>query len=337
MSLNKTIKRIDSNLLILVIVTIVLLTVLSILLKGSFLSLRNFQSMAYQFPEFGLLALAMGIAMISGGIDLSVIANANLSGIIAGIILTQNISKETSGNQLMLIIIVAILSALVLSTLLGMFNGLLIAYLAIPAILATLGSMILFSGIAMAITEGVGVVGFPMPFLYIGFGQLSIFPLPLVIFLVIAMFVAIVMNRSALGQKIYLLGANPIAARFSGIENNIVTIKTYMLTGFLAGLSSIIMISRVNSAKVGYGDTYLLQAILVVVLGGIDPAGGEGKISGVILGIIILQSLQSAFTLFGFDPYSKRLIWGLMLLMVMIINFINKKHQERIQHLRSVT
>jgi len=337
LSLNKTIKKIDSNMTILVAVTFVLLTVLSILLKGSFLSLRNFQSMAYQFPEFGLLALAMGIAMISGGIDLSVIANANLSGIIAALILTQNITNETTGNQLVLIIILAILTALALSALLGMFNGFLIAYLGIPAILATLGTMLLFAGIGMAITEGRGVVGFPLPFLYIGFGQLSIFPLPLIIFIILAIFVGIIMSKSALGQKIYLLGANSIAARFSGIENNIIIIKTYMLTGFLAGLSSILMISRVNSAKIGYGDTYLLQAILVVVLGGVDPAGGKGKISGVILGIIILQSLQSAFTLFGFDPYSKRLIWGLMLLIVMIINFINSKHKERILRLKNIT
>jgi simple sugar transport system permease protein len=95
-----------------------------------------------------------------------------------------------------------------------------------------------------------------------------------------------------------------------------------MISGLLAGFSSILMISRVNSAKVGYGDTYLLQAILVAVLGGVDPYGGRGKVFGVVMGIIILQALQSAFTLFGFTPYAKRLIWGAMLLVVMIIHFI---------------
>ena len=99
-------------------------------------------------------------------------------------------------------------------------------------------------------------------------------------------------------------------------------------------ISSIIMISRFNSAKVGYGDTYLLQAILVAVLGGIDPYGGYGKVSGVVMGIIILQVLQNAFTLFGFTPYAKGLIWGLMLILVMIINFVTSRYQERSKILR---
>lgn len=336
MLFNGITKKMDSSLLILLVVTIILIAVLSILLPNTFLSLRNFQSMAYQIPEFGLLALAMAIAMMTGGIDLSVIANANLSGILAAIILTQNITPDTAGSQLILIIALSILSALALSAICGLLNGLLIAYLGIPAILATLGTMIFFSGIGMAITEGRGVVGFPDLFLYIGFGKISIFPLPLVIFIIAAFIVGVIMDKTAPGQKIYLLGANPVAARFSGIRNNVIIIKTYMLTGFLAGLSSIIMISRVNSAKVGYGHTYLLQAILVVVLGGVDPAGGKGRISGVLLGIIILQALQSAFTLFGFDPYSKRLIWGLMLLIVMIINFINAKRKERVRRVKKI-
>jgi simple sugar transport system permease protein len=120
---------------------------------------------------------------------------------------------------------------------------------------------------------------------------------------------------------------------FSGINNRKTTLTTYLLSGVLAGCSSIIMISRVNSAKVGYGDTYLLQAILVAVLGGVNPDGGRGKVAGVVMGIIILQSLQNAFTLFGFTPYAKRLIWGMMLLLVMILNFINEKYQERVKRL----
>lgn len=330
MLFSKIIKKMNANTLILFFVTIIIVIMLSILLKDTFLTIRNFQSMAYQVPEFGLLALAMAIAMITGGIDLSVIANANLSGILAALVMTNYITPETGEMQVILYIILAIFSALTLSSMCGLLNGLLISYLGVPAILATLGTMIFYSGVGMAITEGKGVVGFPDQFLEIGVAKISIFPIPLIIFVIAVVIVSLILSKTSLGQKIYLLGTNPIATRFSGINNDIVLIKTYILTGFLAGMSSIIMISRVNSAKIGYGNTYLLQAILVVVLGGVSPYGGRGKVSGVILGIIILQTLQSGFTLFGFDPYSKRLIWGLMLLLVMVINYVNAKRQEKI-------
>ncbi len=322
-------KQIDAHLAVLAAITLGVFVVLGIFLQGQFFSLRNFQSMAYQFPEFGCFALAMTIAMISGGIDLSVIANANLSGIVAAFILTKTITPETSGFGSILLIILAILAALTVSSLCGLVNGALIAFVGIPAILATLGTMTFYTGIGMAVTQGVGVVGFPEQFLAIGSGKIGLLPFPLLIFAAAVIIVSLILNKTVFGQSVYLFGANPIATLFSGIHNTSVTLKAYLLSGLLAGCSSIIMISRVNSAKVGYGDTYLLQAILVAVLGGVNPVGGQGKVSGVLMGIMILQSLQNAFTLFMFTPYAKRLIWGLMLLLVMIIHFINLRYQER--------
>lgn len=331
----KALGKIDPHTAVLAVIMIGMFVVLGILLQGQFFSLRNLQSMAYQFPEFGCLALAMTIAMISGGIDLSVIANANLCGIFAAFILTKMVTPESGEAQVFFVIGLAIITALCLSLLCGLFNGFLIAFVGIPAILATLGTMIFYTGIGMAITEGAGVVGFPDQFLFIGAGKIGILPIPLLIFIVAAGLVALVLNKTTFGQSLYLFGANPIASLFSGIHNTSVLIRTYMISGLLAGCSSIIMISRVNSAKVGYGDTYLLQAILVAVLGGVDPYGGRGKVAGVVMGVIILQSLQNAFTLFMFTPYAKRLIWGLMLLLVMVINFVNVKYQERSRRLKA--
>jgi simple sugar transport system permease protein len=325
----KTLKKVDPHIAVLAVITLGVFVVLGILLRGQFFSLRNFQSMAYQFPEFGFLALAMMIAMITGGIDLSVIANANLSGIVAAFILTKMITPEMGTSDILLMIGLAIFAGLSVSLMCGLMNGMLIAFIGIPAILATLGTMTFYTGIGMAITEGVGVVGFPDQFLFIGSGKVGSIPIPLLMFIIIAIILALILNKTVFGQSLYLFGANPIATLFSGINNAHITIKAYLMSGLLAGCSSIIMISRVNSAKVGYGDTYLLQAILVAVLGGVNPYGGRGKVIGVVMGIIMLQSLQNAFTLFMFTPYAKKLIWGLMLLLVMIIHFINMRYQER--------
>jgi len=321
----------DPTLITLVVIAVLVLGVLAILLGKTFFSANNFQSMAYQIPEFGFLALAMTLTMLTGGIDLSAVANANLSGILAAYFLSGAIIKPESGISEGWLIIIAVAAALLVSTLCGLFNGFLIAKVSIPPILATLGTMTFYSGIGMAITEGKGVVGFPESFLAFGTAHLAGVPYIFIVFLLAVILVSVVLGKTPRGKSIYLFGENHTASLFSGIENEKLTLIVYALAGLLAGCASIIIITRVNSAKVGYGDTYLLQAILVAVLGGIDPNGGRGRVFGVILGIIILQALQSAFTLFTFTPYAKKLIWGFMLLVVMIINYIIDVRRARVR------
>jgi len=306
-----------------------IIIIMSILIPDKFLTVINFQSMASQIPEFGLLALAMMIAMMTGGIDLSVVSITNLTGVIAAIILTKLVSPQMGGGLITLIIILAILAAIISSLVCGLLNGVLIAYVGVPPILATLGTMGLFLGIAIVITEGHGITGFPDEFLFIGSGTIWIIPVPFIIFIVCALIVALALNKTSLGLSIQMLGSNPVASWFAGISNNSILVKTYMITGLLAGISSVIMISRVNSMRPGYGYAYLLTAILVIVLGGVNPSGGFGTVTGVVVGVIILQLLQSGFNILAFSPFFKKFIWGFMLLLVMVINFFVAKYQQR--------
>jgi simple sugar transport system permease protein len=314
-----------SNTLTLFIIMISVFVVISIFLPTKFLTIRNFQSMFCQIPEFGLLAIAMMLAMLSGGIDLSVVATANLAGIVAALFLTKYNIFQVGGYEELFTIIIAIVFALIVSLICGFINGILVAYVRVPAILATLGTMGLYSGVAIIITKGYGIVGFPEKFLYIGSGTLLLIPIPMVIFILCALFVVILLNRTRYGFSLYMVGSNPLASRFSGIKNEKILISTYVLSGLLAGLASIIMISRVNSVRPGYGEVYLLQAILVCVLGGVDPAGGSGKLSGLVMGMITLQILQSGFNILSFSPFFKKVIWGLILILGMVINFYHNK------------
>jgi simple sugar transport system permease protein len=331
--INKLIKysRKDTTLFVLLALFAVMLAIFGPLLKGKFFSFDNFQSMGYQIPEFAFLALAMSITMITGGIDLSVVANANLAGILAGYILTGVAFGPESNLGEPTLVAIAIAVALVVATLGGVFNGLLISKLSIPPILTTLGTMIFYNGISTAITEGKGVVGFPELFLSLGTSAPLGIPLVFYIFLIAFAIVAFILRSTPFGQSIYLYGENRIASLFSGIKNENLVIRTYALAGFLAGIAAIIMISRVNSAKYNYGDSYLLQAILVAILGGINPNGGRGRVTNVIIGIFILQGLQSAFTLFAFSPYARRMIFGFMLLLVMMLNYFLDKYNSRSQ------
>lgn len=323
-----------SKTIVLFTIMVGIIIIMSIFIPDKFLTVINFQSMASQIPEFGLLALAMMIAMMTGGIDLSVVSITNLTGVIAAVILTKLASPQMGEGLITLIIILAILAAIISSLVCGLLNGVLITYVGVPPILATLGTMGLFLGIAIVVTEGHGITGFPDKFLFIGSGTIWIIPVPLIIFIACALIVALVLNKTSLGLSIQMLGSNPVASWFAGINNNSILIKTYMITGLLAGISSVIMISRVNSMRPGYGYAYLLTAVLVIVLGGVNPSGGFGTVTGIIIGVIILQLLQSGFNILAFSPFFKKFIWGVMLLLVMVVNFIISKYQQRSRKLK---
>ena len=304
----------------------VIFVILSIAMPSKFLTGINLQSMASQFPEFGLLAIAMMMAMITGGIDLSVVSVSNFTGVIAALILAGSVEASTPAG---VAILFAVLAVIGISIICGLVNGMLIALIGVPPILATLGTQGLFLGLAIVITEGHGISGFPDEFMALGSGTILGIPVPFIIFVAIALLVGVLLNRTRQGFSMYMVGSNPTVSRFSGVNNTKVLINTYILTAVLAGLASLIMISRANSMRPGYGTAYLLQAILVAVLGGTDPDGGFGTVKGLVMGIIILQITQSGLNIMSFSPFFKKFIWGFALLAIMVINFLIHRYNER--------
>lgn len=308
------------NIVLLIVLAIVLIT-LSILLPDKFLTLENFQSMAFQIPGFGFLVLAMMLVLISGGIDLSIISIMNLSAIIAAIILTKLITPETTGINTIFVVIFAILAVIITSLLLGLINGLLISYVNITPMLATLGTMLVYAGLCLIISGGSPISGLPDIFNSIGSGIVFHIPVPLIIFFITFIILVLMLNKTAFGVSLYLLGSNRIVSMFTGINNRAVLIKTYMLSGFLSGVSAIILLARANSIKPGYGESYLLQTIIVVVLGGVSIAGGSGSISGVLTALVIIRMIESGFNILGINVFIKNIIFGVLLIVIMIINY----------------
>lgn len=321
--------RADRNFNILAVLTLAVVVTMVAVLGDRFLSGSNMQSMATQIAEFGLLALAMGLAMLTGGIDLSIVAAAVLSAIVCAKFLSGDILTITDSNS-GLVMGVAILAALVTGVLCGLLNGLLIAKFSIPPILATLGTFILFTGVGMVITNGQSVAVALPAFANIGIATFASIPMIFLIMCVAFAGLAFFLKYTRNGRRIFLYGENSVALRFSGARNERLILVTYAVIGLLVGIAAIIMTSRVNSARVGFGDSYLLQAILVVVLAGFDPYGGRGRVGSLFLSLFMLQSLQSAFTIMRLDPYMKTFIWGAMLLTVMVANHIlNQQSAKR--------
>lgn len=310
----------------LLLMVVLILTVMSLLHPGKFLTQRNLSSMCFQFPELGIFALAITFSLLSAGIDLSVIGIANLGGILAALILTRG--AETSAGFL---VTMAVVTSLAIGLLCGLLNGWLIAYVGITPILATLGTMQLFTGLCFVITKGPAVYGYPDLFLQIGNGSFGPIPIPLLVFLLVALVAAVLLNRTRFGLHVTLLGTNEEAARFSGIPCKSLLIKTYMLTGLLAGIAGLLMVARTNSAKADYGSSYLLQAVLIAILGGVNPKGGYATVMGVCLAVLSLQFLSSGFNMCRLNNFTKEFAWGAFLLAVMALNvlcnvFAAKKH-----------
>jgi len=270
-----------------------------------------------------MVIVAMMVVMISGGINLSIIATANMAGIVAAMIL-----KSLPGSPL-LSFLLAMISSIAVSSAIGLLNGVLVAYVEMPAILATLGTMTLFNGISIVITKGYVISGFSPAVLYIGNGMLFGIPFPLLIFLVAAIAMSIFLRKTRTGFSLFMIGSNAMATKFSGINNTAVLIRTYLLSGIYSGIAALVMISRFNSAKSGYGDSYLLITILAAVLGGVKSEGGFGTVFGVVIALITLQVLSSGFNLLRVSSFMTTAIWGFIMIAVMVINFLIENRKTR--------
>ncbi len=299
------------------VVTLVVVFLLLWLLNGTkFVMIRNLRSMSYQLPIIGLLAIGMMISELSGGINLSIIANANLNGVVIFLTLdaiTGGTMAEASGGQ----VVLAILVGFAVSTFIGFFNGLLIAKLNIPAILTTLGSMTLLQGISLVLTKGYTISGFPDSLIFIGNGSVFGIPVPIILFILVVIVTHFILNKSAFGVRLYMTGANRVAARYSNVNTTKVIIWEYILSAWFASITSLIMIGQLNSVKANYAESYLLVAVLASFLGGVDPNGGFGRLSGMILAAVILQLISSGLNLLRLDPFMITAMWGAIIIILL--------------------
>jgi simple sugar transport system permease protein len=187
--------------------------------------------------------------------------------------------------------------------------------------------MNLFAGIGIIITRGQSVTGFPEQFLEIGNGTILGVPIYLLVFLVMVVISYILLNKTKYGFDLKFYGSNPRASLFAGISNYKVALQTYMLSGIISAIVGLGFIARTNSAKADYGSAYIFASILCVILGGINPSGGYGKLSGVLLSLFSLQLLSSGFNMLRLPGSAKELAWGILLLTVMALNTIIEKRR----------
>ena len=324
----------DSQALRLLVITLLIFVGFSLVLGDKFFSIRNLQSMAVQFPEFGILAFAIMITMLTGGIDLSIVGTANLSAIAAALLLTRLSGEGGAGLALELSIPLAMLAALVVASACGLLNGLLVARAGITPILATLGTSSLYTGLSYVITGGPAITTTQLAF--IGNGAVAGVPIPVLVFVVLAVVFAVLLNRTSYGFNVYMLGTNLRAALFSGIDDVKVLMRAYWLAGVVAGIAGIIFLARVNSAKPEYGSSFILLTVLIAILGGIRYTGGFGTVAGLVLSVLTIQFLSTGLNMLMLELsgssaaiFFRQFAWGGLLLAVMVVNDYVERRKQR--------
>lgn len=283
-------------------------------LAPQFLSGGIFRSMAFQLPELGLLTLAMFIPIIAGGLNLAVTFTANICALAAAFFV-KSFMMEAGITALPL----ALLIGMGTGFLIGVATGAMVAYVGAHPILVTLGAMIFLRGLGELLTRGGDISGLPDSFKTLGHESILGVPIPMLVFLLAVAVCLYIMQFTKLGFRIHMVGSNPKAALYSGINVNRVLVWVYGLSGAFAGLAGIIMLARFNSVRIGHGESYLLITILACFLAGANPFGGFGRVLPLAVGLMSLQVIASGMNLMGASQHLATAAWGGFLILVMIL------------------
>lgn len=275
----------------------------------TFFTEYNILNVTRQAAVNGFLAFGLTIVIISGGIDLSVGSILAVSGMSAAMLIQAGVPSS-----------IAILIALVIGAAIGALNGFLIARAKLQPFIATLGTMMVFRGVTLLISDGVpkSLLG-PGMIEWIGRGRVfGIIPVPAVILLGVFGIFAYFLKNTTFGKKIYSIGGNAKAARLSGInvESNLIYI--YMISGILAALAGVVITSRVDSAVPLAGTSYEMYAIAGAVIGGVSLAGGKGRAVGTFVGIFIIAVINNGLNLIGASDYLQLVITGSVIILAVV-------------------
>jgi ribose transport system permease protein len=279
----------------------------------TFLTSTNVFNMLRAFSWIAIAAFGQCLVILTAGIDLSVGSNMALSGLAAAWLLTNGVPVPA-----------AVLGGLLIGSLLGLINGVLVTRFRLPAFIATLGTLSIARGITFGVTGGQPVRQLPRAFNMIGQYDLPVgswgVPLPVIVMLVLGVLVSLSLSRTVRGRHIYAVGGNEEASRVSGIDPNWIKMLVYTSGGLLAGLGGILMTARLGVAAPTAAIGYELDIIAAAVIGGVSLFGGEGTILGVLIGAALMQTIRTGLNLLGFPTYWQPAAIGAVIILAIMFD-----------------
>jgi rhamnose transport system permease protein len=289
-------------------VLLVLALVASANLSDRFFTVDNLLNQGRMITEAGIIAVAMTFIIVSGGIDLSVGSTLGLSAIVLGM------AWKDAGLPLPL----AMLLAVVAGGICGLLNGYIIIKSKMPPMIATLGTLALYRGLAEGLSQARSVRGYPEWFYTLGQGELGGIPTQLWLLAVVAIAGAIVLAFTTFGRVTYAIGSNETAGRFSGMPVERAKLLIYAFSGLMAGLAATIFVSRVSTTRSDMGTGIEMDVISAVVLGGTSIFGGRGTMTGTLLGLVLIQTLKNGLTLAGIKGDGTIIVIGAILILTIL-------------------
>lgn len=275
-----------------------------------------------------LVSAGQMMVLIIGGFDLSVGAVIALTSVATALAMSGLL--ETFPDAVMLAVILGVLIGLAAGSLVGVVNGLTVAILKVSPFMVTLGTLSIASGVALYMTQGVPVYGMPDEFTR-DFGRLSLFGLPVVIYVTAAVLLIIwwVMNWTRLGRYIYAIGGNVHAARVSGVSTLFYIVVTYTMCSFLAALTGVLLTARIGSGEATTGGTFMLSSIAAAVIGGVSLRGGVGRVEMVAMGALFLALVTNGMNLLRVDSKLQTIVIGVVIILAVAVERLKPKGEQQ--------
>ena len=285
----------------------------------NFRTASNAITILRQVSIIGIMSVGMAIVLLTGGLDLSVGAQIGFTTTFTAMLIVQ---MELNP-------VVSIILGILMCTFIGFINGMVITCTGMPAMIATLGMTNVVRGLAYILTGGIPVYGLPPAVAKIGQGQVGSIPIPVIIMTVVLIIGAFVLNKTFFGRYIYALGSNKEAARLSGLKVNQIQVLVYTICGFLVGIAGIVMMGRVNSGQPIAGQHMEMDAITACVVGGCSSTGGEGRVLGILGGVLAMGVLSNGMAVMGLSEYPQMVMKGMVLMLAVGFDHLSRKRARK--------
>ncbi len=302
-----------------VLMVLIAMCVVFSILAPNFRTFGNLIVILRQVSMLGIVSAGMMIVLITGGIDLSVGSRLSIVGVITALSVVQ------WGIDPILSIVIGV----TVGTVIGLINGLIITKTGMPPIIATLAMSGVIGGVSFIVCKGSPVYGIPDSYLVFGQGYIGPIPIPVIIMLVLLAVCAFILNKTYIGRYFYAVGSNEEATRLSGLSIARIKIIAYTVCGFLTSLAAIILMSRVNSGQPKAGAGFEMDVLTACVVGGVSINGGEGKVSQIIIGTLIIGVLSNGLVIVGVSEYWQQIAKGAVLMFAVAFDSIQRMNNSK--------
>lgn len=307
-----------------ILMALILVCVILSISNEYFLTSRNIVNVLRQTSINGILAIGMTFVILTRGIDLSVGSVVALAGVVSASLATTSTTAAALGGPFPAIL--ALTVGVMVGVAAGWVNGVIVSRFNVPAFVATLGMLSAARGLALLYTGGQPVPALTDGYRFIGRDDIFGIPMPIIVFAVVFFVAWWVLNSTRFGRRVYAVGGNPHAARVSGINVNRIKLMVYVISGALAGIAGMMLAARTGSALTQAGIAYELDAIAAVVIGGTSLSGGVGRVTGTLIGALLIAVVNNGLDLMGVESYYQQVIKGGLIVAAVMLDQARHKN-----------